>query len=154
MAATLYTFWRNQTVRNVIDATLTRVGLSSQLPGNEETLRAIKNLLDTFPTARGKGASGLDFFVVSGAPNPEAARDFLLLKSLKDGLTLLASDEFAPAYAQSDQSGRVPLGQVAPQGVPSPAGRAVQHSGQQSVPDHQPGGQPAGRGAPGQLRSG
>lgn len=101
VAATLYTFWRNQTVRNVIDATLTRVGLSSQLPGNEETLRAIKNLLDTFPTARGKGASGLDFFVVSGAPNPEAARDFLLLKSLKDGLTLLASNEFAPAYGNS-----------------------------------------------------
>ena len=31
----------------------------------------------------------------------EAARDFLLLKSVKDGLTLLASAEFAPAYAQS-----------------------------------------------------
>lgn len=101
VATTLYTFWRNQTVRNVIDATLTRVGLSSQLPGNEESLRAIKNLLDTYPTARGKGSSGLDFFVVAGAPNPDAARDFLLLKSLKDGLTLLASAEFAPAFANS-----------------------------------------------------
>ncbi len=101
VATTLYTFWRNQTVRNVLDATLARVGLSSQLPSNEESLRAIKNLLDTFPTARGKGASGLDFFVVAGAPNPEAARDFLLLKSLKDGLNLLASAEFAPAFGQS-----------------------------------------------------
>lgn len=101
VATTLYTFWRNQLVRNVIDATLSRVGLGSNLPGNEESLRAIKNLFDNFATARGKGASGLDFFVVSGAPNPEAARDFLILKSLKDGLNLLASAEFAPAFGQS-----------------------------------------------------
>ena len=47
VATTLYTFWRNQTVRNVIDATLTRAGLASHLPGNEESLRTLKNLLDT-----------------------------------------------------------------------------------------------------------
>jgi penicillin amidase len=43
----------------------------------------------------------VDFFVVAGAPNPEAARDFLLLKSLKDGLTLLASDDFKAAFNNS-----------------------------------------------------
>jgi penicillin G amidase len=101
VAATLYTMWRNQTVRNVLDATLTRVGLGSQLPGNEESLRAIINLFNTFPTMHGRGKSGLDFFAVTGAPSAEAARDYLLLKSLKDGLNLLASAEFAPAYAQS-----------------------------------------------------
>lgn len=101
VATTIYTFWRNQTVRNVLDATLARVGLSSSLPGNEESLRALKNLFDNFATARGKGTSGVDFFVVAGAPSPEAARDYLLLKSLKDGLNLLASESFAPAFAQS-----------------------------------------------------
>ncbi len=100
-ASTLYTFWRNQTVRNVVDATMTRIGLGTQLPGNEESLRTLKNLFDNFGTARGVGASGVDFFVVAGAPTREAARDFTLLKSLRDGLNLLASNEFAPAFANS-----------------------------------------------------
>lgn len=101
VATTLYTFWRNQTVRNVIDGTMTRVGLGSHLPGNEESLRTLKNLLDSFATAKGKGSSGVDFFVVSGAPNPESARDFMLLKSLKDGLDRLASDDFKAAFNNS-----------------------------------------------------
>ena len=100
-ATTLYTFWRNQTVRNVVDATMSRIGLGTQLPGNEESLRTLKNLFDNFATARGVGASGVDFFLVAGAPSREAARDFTLLKSLRDGLNLLASNEFAPAFANS-----------------------------------------------------
>jgi len=100
-AATLYTMWRNQTVRNVVDATMTRIGLGTQLPGNEETLRTLKNLFDGFATARGVGASGVDFFAATGAPTREAARDFVLLKSLRDGLNLLASDAMAPAFANS-----------------------------------------------------
>lgn len=101
VGATLYTFWRNQLVRNVVDGTLARIGLGSQLPGNEESLRTLFNLFGGFATNRGKGASGVDFFVVSGAPNPEAARDFLILKSLQDGLTLLASDAMKPAFNNS-----------------------------------------------------
>jgi penicillin amidase len=100
-ATTVYTMWRNQTVRNVIDATLTRVGLGTQLPGSEESLRTLKNLFDNFATGRGIGASGVNFFLVANAPTREAARDYVLLSSLRDGLNLLASNEFAPAFANS-----------------------------------------------------
>jgi len=101
VAATLFATWRGQAVRAVIDATLTRVGLGSALPGSQESYSAFKNLLDTYGTRRGVGASGVNFFSVTGAPTPEAARDFVLLKSLRDALTLLASDSFAPAFARS-----------------------------------------------------
>ena len=53
----------------------------------------------------GHGASGINFFTVPDAPDALAARDFILLKSLKDGLDQLAGDAFAPAFGNStDQS--------------------------------------------------
>ncbi|MCB1608859.1 MAG: penicillin acylase family protein, partial [Xanthomonadales bacterium] len=100
-AATIYAGWRSKAIRNVIDATLTRVGLASALPGSEESNRALKNLLDNFATRGGVGASGLNFFAVSGAPDAASARDFLLLKSLKDALDMYASADFAAAFAGS-----------------------------------------------------
>jgi penicillin amidase len=100
-AATLFAGWRTKVINNVVDATLARVGLGGALPGNEESARTLKNLLDNFGTRAGVGASGLNFFVVSGAPDAASARDFLLLKSVKDALDMYASDEFAPAFANS-----------------------------------------------------
>lgn len=100
-AATVFAGWRTKAINNIVDATLARVGLSGALPGNEESARTLKNLLDNFGTRAGVGASGLNFFVVSGAPDPASARDFLLLKSIKDALDMYASDEFAPAFANS-----------------------------------------------------
>jgi len=134
VATTLYTFWRNQTVRNVLDATLARVGLGAQLPGNEESLRALKNLFDAFPTARGRGSSGLDFFVVTGAPSPEAARDFLILKSLKDGLNLLASAEFAPAFGQSTNQDAYRWGRLHRKVFTHPLGQPFNIPGQNPFP--------------------
>jgi penicillin G amidase len=43
----------------------------------------------------------VNFFQVAGAPTPEDARDVILLKALQDALALLASNEFAPAFANS-----------------------------------------------------
>jgi len=101
IAATLYSVWRGQVILNTIDATLERLGLRNQLPPDDRSLAALKNLLDNFPSRRGRGASGVNFFDVEGAPSPEAARDLLLLRSLRGALDLLAGDAFAAAFNRS-----------------------------------------------------
>ena len=101
IAATIYSVWRGQAIRNTIDATLSSVGLAGVGPSSTGYQRALYNLLLTFPTQQGVGASGLNFFSVAGAPDAESARDFMLLSSLRDTLDLLASDEFAPAFGNS-----------------------------------------------------
>lgn len=100
-AATLYAVWRSYAIRGVVDGTLSNIGLGSQTPGSEESIRALLNLLKNYPTAHGVGASGVNFFQVAGAPSPEAARDVLLLRALRDGLNALASDSFAAAFGNS-----------------------------------------------------
>ncbi len=98
VAATIYSLWRGQILKNTIDATLAHVGLGSALPSGDRALIALRHLLDTFPTAHGVGASGLDFFAVPGVSSPESARDILILESVKDALALAASPDFAPAF--------------------------------------------------------
>lgn len=101
VAATIWSLWRGQAVRNVVDATLTRVGLASYLPGSNESYVAFKRLLERYDAQQGKGLSGLNFFEVTGAPNANAARDYVLLKSLADALNLAASPDFAAAFGGS-----------------------------------------------------
>jgi penicillin amidase len=101
VAATIYSLWRGQIVHNTIDATLQRVGLGSALPSGDRALVALRRLLDGFPTAHGIGASGLNFFAVPGVASPEAARDILILASVKGALDLAASPAFAPAFGGS-----------------------------------------------------
>jgi len=62
----------------------------------------LRFLLDNFSTNQGVGASGLDFFEIPGidAP-PQVRRDGIILKSLKEALSLLASDAFAGAFGRS-----------------------------------------------------
>lgn len=105
VAATLFATWRGQAIRNTIDATFGRVGLTAATPGNDESYNAFKHLLDAYATQHGVGASGLNFFAVSGVSNPEAARDIVLLRSLRDALVLLAGDGFAPAFNRSTDLG-------------------------------------------------
>jgi penicillin amidase len=105
VGATLFAVWRGQAIRATIDATLAKVGLSSYVPGSAESYSAFKHQLDVYGTQKGKGLSGLTFFTATGAPTPEAARDYVLLKAMKDGLDLLASDGFAPAFAKSTNLG-------------------------------------------------
>jgi penicillin G amidase len=101
VAATIYSLWRGQILHNTIDATLQRVGLGSALPPSDRALVALRHLLDTFATTHGIGASGLDFFSVPGVTSPEAARDILILASVKDALDLAASPAFASAFGGS-----------------------------------------------------
>jgi penicillin amidase len=102
VAATIYSVWRGRFIANTIDATLGRVGLTSVAPGGENSMVALRHLLDNFSTSHGRGASGLNFFEI---PNvnlaPEVKRDVILLQSLKDALNLLASPDFSPAFAGS-----------------------------------------------------
>jgi penicillin amidase len=101
-AATIYSIWRGQILRNTIDASLTRAGAGQALPAAAQALSGLRNLLDNFAANRGRGASGLNFFDVQGVNlSPEAERDIIILQSLKNGLNLLASDAFAPAFNRS-----------------------------------------------------
>ena len=102
VAATIYTVWRRQFLLNTIMATLQRVGLAEARPNIDWMLADLRVLLENFPTNHGIGASGLDFFEIPGveAP-PEIRRDGLILNSLKEALTLLASDAYAAAFGGS-----------------------------------------------------
>ena len=97
-AATIFFMWRSNAIKNVVDATLTNIGLGNYLPGDDSAYTNLKFLLDAFPVLGGHGASGLNFFAVAGAPDAASARDYLLLKSLRDGLNQLAGSDFAAAF--------------------------------------------------------
>jgi len=106
VAATIYSVFRGQAIRNTIDATLTGIGLGDNLPSGRAANRAFMNLLTSFDERQGIGASGVPFFNVpeiEGLPDPSLTdrRDFVLLASLQGALDLLASDEFAPAFNNS-----------------------------------------------------
>jgi penicillin amidase len=97
VAATIYSVWRGQALRNVVDGTLARVGLTIVPPGDRAMI-ALRHLLEAFPAS----GSGLNFFDVPGVTlAPAAERDIVLLQSLKGALDLLASSAFTDAFAQS-----------------------------------------------------
>ena len=105
VAATLWAVSRGQLIRNTVDFTLSNVGLGSYLPSATDAYVGLKFQLDAFGPLGGKGASGLDFFkkVSPELASASAAvrRDCVLLGSVRDGLNLLASEAFAPAFAGS-----------------------------------------------------
>jgi penicillin amidase len=96
VAATLYSVWRGQAVRRVVDEPLS--GLPR--PGSAQAMTAMQHLLRT------DGGTGIiDFFAVPGLSEFDDQRDYKLLSAMRAALDLLASDEFAPAFANStDQS--------------------------------------------------
>lgn len=103
VATTLYTVWRSRFIANTIDATLGGVplppGVSLPRPGSDQTLTALKTLLER--PQPGVGASGLNFFNVPGVAEAADRRDILVLKSLDDALQSLAGPAFAPAFGGS-----------------------------------------------------
>ncbi|MEM1207235.1 MAG: penicillin acylase family protein, partial [Acidobacteriota bacterium] len=101
VAATLYAAWRGQAVQSVIDDTLAAFGAEGLAPGSSLSMSALRNLLDSFDTQQGAGASGVPFLLVPGVDDPAAGRDLKLLGALRAALDLLASDTFAPAFAGS-----------------------------------------------------
>lgn len=103
VAATLYSVWRSQFIHETIAVTLGKFGLASVaagLPGQSD-LKALRNLLENFSTTHGVGASGVNFFVVPGVTDPNDSRDIIILQSLHDTLTLLASPAFNAAFGGS-----------------------------------------------------
>ena len=94
VAATLYAVWRSQAVSNIIDAPLGTL----PKPDGGEAVTGLRHLLDTFATAHGVGASGVNFFAVPGITDPAAARDYLLLHSLSAGVASLAGPAFDAAF--------------------------------------------------------
>ncbi|MEX0915255.1 MAG: penicillin acylase family protein, partial [Wenzhouxiangellaceae bacterium] len=106
IAATIYSVFRGQAIANTIDGTLGAIGLSDNLPSGRVANRAFMHLLQAFDEKQGVGASGVPFFnppeaFTASDPSPAERRDFILLASLKGALDLLASDQFAPAFANS-----------------------------------------------------
>lgn len=102
-AATVWAITRGQIVRDVMDHTLTRIGLGNFLPGNSDAYNGTKRLLFGFGTAG--SSSGVDFYTkvpaASASESPQQRRDCVLLGSLRAGLDLLASEAFAPAFNRS-----------------------------------------------------
>lgn len=92
-AATVWAMWRSMLVQNTIYATLEAIGLGDYLPPGELAYSAFKHHLDNYQTAGGVGASGIPFFSAGLAET--------VAGSLQMALDKLASDEFAPAYANS-----------------------------------------------------
>lgn len=103
VAATLWATWRSQALRNTIDATLDQVGLADYKPGNSLAFNGFKFLLDHFDALGGKSASGLSFFNAPGISDPAVARDVVLLGSLSQSLSALASDAYKDAFANSTE---------------------------------------------------
>jgi penicillin amidase len=99
IAASIYSAWRSRMIVSVIDGLLAPMGLPS--PDDQDSLAALRNLLDNFSTNGGKGASGIDFFAVPGITQAADRRDFVILRSLRAGLDLLSSFAFAPAFGGS-----------------------------------------------------
>ncbi len=92
VAATIYSVWRGQAVRQFVDQPL--AGLPT--PGSAQAMTSLQHLLRT------DGGTGIiDFFDVPGIAEPADQRDFKLLSSLGNALDLLAGDEFAAAFANS-----------------------------------------------------
>jgi penicillin amidase len=98
VAATIYSVWRGKMIANTIDATLDGFGLTDvpRPAKREEVVTALKHLLER----DGVGVSGLNFFNVPD-DNPGTRRDIVILASLAGTLDMLASDDFAPAFARS-----------------------------------------------------
>ena len=92
-AATVWAMWRSMLVHNTIYATLSAYGLGDVLPNERRAYRAFKHHLFNYETAGGVGASGINFFSLGLAET--------VAGSLQMALEKLASDDFAPAFANS-----------------------------------------------------
>lgn len=104
IAATIYSVWRGQMIRNTIDATLDGIGALAGFPagrfprpGSGESMKALRHLIER----DGIGVSGIDFFQVPGIADPAQRRDIVLLANLQRSLDRLAGDAFAGAYGNS-----------------------------------------------------
>ncbi|MCB1057886.1 MAG: penicillin acylase family protein [Acidobacteria bacterium] len=103
VAATLFSVWRGQLVRRVIDHTLEELGLGAALPSSRQAHVAMLHQLRSFDAQGGRGASGVDFFAVDGVADPQVARDVVLLDTLRATLDRLAGEPFETAFGGSTE---------------------------------------------------
>ncbi|HEU5161556.1 MAG TPA: penicillin acylase family protein, partial [Thermoanaerobaculia bacterium] len=101
VAATIYSVWRGQILKNTIYGVLAAFPAGTPVPPGDLGLTALKNLFDNFATRGGRGASGVNFFNVTGVDDAAARRDIIVLKSLADSIALLASNDFKAAFNNS-----------------------------------------------------
>jgi penicillin G amidase len=121
-AATIYALWRGRFVVNVLDRHVQQISPQLPLAGDFHTMQALRQLLVDFDTREGVGRSGIDFFAVPGIADPTDRRDYLVLKSLADALTLAASDSFAAAFDNSAKQSDDRWGKLHRVTMPSPLG--------------------------------
>ncbi|XVU28335.1 penicillin acylase family protein [Actinoplanes sp. CA-054009] len=114
VAATIYVLWRGRFVTEVFDR---HVG-GRPTTSDFHAVQALKRLV----ARGGVGESGIDFFAVPGMADPVRRRDYLMLKSLGDALTLAASDNFAPAFGNSADQGDYRWGKLHRVTLTSPLG--------------------------------
>lgn len=121
-AATIYALWRGRFVVNVLDRNVQQIEPRLPVSGDSSTGQALRQLLINFDTRHGVGRSGIDFFAVPGITDPADRRDYLVLKSLGDALTLAASDNFAAAFGNSTRQSDYRWGKLHRITLPSPLG--------------------------------
>ena len=84
--ASIYAAWRARMIGRVIDTPLGPL----PKPDEQDSIRALRYMLDNFDARHGIGHSGIDFFAAPGVGgSAEDRRDYALLKSLQEGLELL-----------------------------------------------------------------
>jgi penicillin amidase len=92
VAATIYSMWRGQAVRSIVDEPLG----SLPKPASAQAMTSMQHLLRT------EGGTGIvDFFDVPGLDAFADQRDYKLLSALQAALDLLADDRFAAAFSNS-----------------------------------------------------
>ncbi len=105
VTATIYTMWRSRFIFGTVDTVLAAIQAGTARPPDQQTLSALKFLLLNYATTKGAGASGVNFFNVPGVSDANARRDIIILDCLNAALTLLASNEFKPAFNNSTSQG-------------------------------------------------
>lgn len=100
IAATIFSVWRNAFIRNTQVLPLQRFQLTVS-SARRDLLGAARYLLENFDERQGVGASGVNFFDVSGVADAAARRDIVILRSVADALDLLAGDAYASVFKRS-----------------------------------------------------
>lgn len=94
--ASIYAAWRARMISRVIDLPLGPL----PKPDEQDSIRALRYMLDNFATLHGVGHSGIDFFAASPVGgSADDRRDYALLKSLSEGLDSLAGLFGGPSQA-------------------------------------------------------
>ena len=91
VATTIYSLWRGRALALFVDAPLQARGLGSVLPGGDQAMSALRNMLE----GSGTGQSGIVFY------SSAADRDTKILQAVRNALNLAAGSGFAAAFGGS-----------------------------------------------------